>query len=90
MDTSVNSSFALQLYELIRTKADEKTAKEAVTAVEGIIDVRTKHLPTKEDLFKIKDELKEDNRKTREDLIKWFVGMFITLALMIIGLYIKK
>lgn len=79
MDTSTNSSFAVQLYELIRTKTDEKTAKEAVSAVEGIIDVRVKQLPTKEDLSKAK-----------EDLIKWFVGLFVTLALMIIGLYIRK
>ena len=42
--------------------------------------IKTKNLASKEDLA---------NAKT--DMIKWwFVGLFIALALMIIGLYFKK
>ncbi len=28
--------------------------------------------------------------QTKSDLIKWYVGLFVILALMIIGLYAKK
>jgi len=27
---------------------------------------------------------------TETDMIKWFVGLFLTLALMVVGLYFKK
>ena len=33
---------------------------------------------------------KEDLANTKIDMIKWFVGLFMALALMIIGLYFKK
>nr|WP_315417294.1 hypothetical protein [uncultured Pedobacter sp.] len=45
--------------------------------IEAKVD-KTTHLASKEDLA---------NAKT--DMIKWFVGLFIALALMIIGLYFK-
>ncbi|EGD33332.1 hypothetical protein HMPREF9071_2126 [Capnocytophaga sp. oral taxon 338 str. F0234] len=32
---------------------------------------------------------KEDLVQTKLDLIKWLVSLFVTLALMIIGLYLK-
>jgi hypothetical protein len=32
---------------------------------------------------------KADIANAKTDMIKWFVGLFITLALMIIGLYFK-
>jgi len=32
---------------------------------------------------------KEDLANAKTDMIKWFVGLFIALALMIIGLYLK-
>lgn len=33
---------------------------------------------------------KEDLANTKTEMIKWFVGLFFALALMIIGLYFKK
>jgi len=33
---------------------------------------------------------KEGLANAKNDMIKWFVSLFFTLALMIIGLYIKK
>jgi Protein of unknown function (DUF1640) len=47
----------------------------------------------KEDFYKIEIKMEQLNSKiesTKVDLIKWFVGLFFALALMIIGLYIKK
>jgi flagellar biogenesis protein FliO len=29
-------------------------------------------------------------KESKNDMLKWFVGMFFALALMIIGLYLKK
>ncbi|HEY8782001.1 MAG TPA: hypothetical protein VIM16_10325 [Mucilaginibacter sp.] len=40
---------------------------------------KTAHLASKEDLA-----------NTKTDMIKWFVGLFLALALMVIGLYFKK
>ena len=33
---------------------------------------------------------KEDLANTKTGMIKWFVGLFLALALMVIGLYFKK
>ncbi len=33
---------------------------------------------------------KEDLVNTKIDMIKWFVGLFLALALMVIGLYFKN
>lgn len=33
---------------------------------------------------------KKDLANTKIDIIKWFIGLFITLALMVIGLYFKN
>jgi hypothetical protein len=33
---------------------------------------------------------KEDLTQVKTDMIKWFVGLFLALALMVIGLYFKK
>ncbi len=40
---------------------------------------KTAHLASKEDLA-----------NTKTDMIKWFIGLFMALALMIIGLFFKK
>ena len=39
---------------------------------------KTRHLASKEDLA-----------NTKTEMIKWFVGLFFALALMVIGLYFK-
>lgn len=38
----------------------------------------------------VKQELELKIEQTKSDLLKWFIGLFIALALMIIGLYIKR
>ncbi|TRX41364.1 coiled-coil domain-containing protein [Flavobacterium restrictum] len=38
----------------------------------------------------IKGDLKNEIKESKNDMLKWFVGMFFALALMIIGLYLKK
>ncbi len=72
-----------QLYSLLSEKLDKDTAESLTAYIEAKIDKtvvdKTTHLASKEDLA---------NAKT--DMIKWFVGLFIALALMIIGLYFKS
>ncbi|TZF83667.1 hypothetical protein FW774_09335 [Pedobacter sp. BS3] len=71
-----------QLYTLLSEKVGKETAESLTTYIEAKIEHsvvdKTQHLASKADLA---------NAKT--DMIKWFVGLFLTLALMIIGLYLK-
>lgn len=71
-----------QLYQLLSEKMDKETAEALTTyiseRVKNDIQAKTENLVTKQDLA-----------NTKVDMIKWFFGMFITLALMIIGLYLK-
>jgi hypothetical protein len=47
------------------------------------VEHSTRHLASKEDLARGLTD-------TKTDMIKWFVGLFFVLVLMIIGLYLKK
>ncbi len=42
----------------------------------------------KEDVLKMEMPLKGEIKNTKHDTMKWFIGIFITLVLMILGLYI--
>lgn len=72
-----------QLYSLLSEKLDKDTAENLTAYIEAKIDKtvvdKTAHLASKEDLA---------NAKT--DMIKWFVGLFFALELMVIGLYFKN
>ncbi|QDW27739.1 hypothetical protein FFJ24_024030 [Pedobacter sp. KBS0701] len=71
-----------QLYALLSEKLDKDVAENLTSYIESKVDKtvvdKTAHLASKEDLA-----------NTKTDMIKWFVGLFIALALMIIGLYFK-
>lgn len=73
-------------YEFIK---DKEKAQEFVSKLEQTIDNRftekEKILATKKDISRL--ELKIAEVKT--EMIKWYVALFITLAIMIIGLYFK-
>lgn len=69
-----------ELYSLLSEKVGKETA-QSLTAyieqkIEKDIEHNTRHLATREDLEK---GFKEQSR--------WMLGVFITLALMILGLY---
>lgn len=70
----------IQLYELLSEKLGKETAKSVTTYIEQKIEKEvendTKHLATREDLER---GFKEQSR--------WILGVFITLSLMILGLY---
>lgn len=72
-----------QLYALLSEKLDKDIAEQLTSYIENKVDKtvidKTTHLASKEDLA-----------NTKTDMIKWFVGLFITLALMMVGLYFKN
>lgn len=100
MEVTSSSKFSLQLYELIRSRTDESTAKKAVEAVEGIVEQKAEQkltgVASKQDIFTLKNDFKGDIAELKSDLLKemsannrWLVGIIFVVALMVIGLYFK-
>jgi len=80
----------IQLYQILKEKMGDKEAEALVTFVDNKIkdnnETNLKKLSTKEDLLQLEIRLKDK----MTDQFKWVIGVFLTLALMIIGLYLKK
>ena len=80
----------IQLFQVIKQKLGDKEAEALVSFVDGKIkDNNTLNLnilSTKEDLLQLEIRLKDK----LSDQFKWVIGVFLTLALMIVGLYLKK
>jgi hypothetical protein len=78
-----------QLYGLLSDKLDRETAESLTSYIEAKIEKtivdKVDHLATKEDIANIKVDIAD----AKTDILKWTVGLFITLALMVIGLYFK-
>ena len=87
-------------------KLSDEKAKEFVDAIREEVQNDIKYensgfkSTVKEDFLKLELKLEQVNTKiesvkveikeSKNDMLKWFVGMFFALALMIIGLYLKK
>lgn len=73
----------IHLFNALKLKLGEKEAEELVTFVKTnvkeSIENEISNIATKKDLA-----------ETKVDIIKWVVGIFFALAMMIIGLYIKN
>jgi hypothetical protein len=80
----------IQLFQILKEKMGDKEAEALVTFVDNKIkdnnETNLKILSTKEDLLQLEIRLKDK----MTDQFKWVIGVFLTLALMIIGLYLKK
>ena len=80
----------IQLFQILKEKMGDKEAEALVTFVDNKIkdnnETSLKILSTKEDLLQLEIRLKDK----MTDQFKWVIGVFLTLALMIIGLYLKK
>jgi hypothetical protein len=78
----------IQLFQILKEKMGDEEA--LVTFVDNKIkdnnESNLKILSTKEDLLQLEIRLKDK----MTDQFKWVIGVFLTLALMIIGLYLKK
>ena len=99
------STTEIKLYDIFRKdlKLSDEKAKIFAEIVQETVMNEVKHQQTeyksqnKEDLLKLEmqltskiEQLNIKIETTKVDLIKWFVGLFFALALMIIGLYIQK
>lgn len=80
----------VQLFQILKQKIGEQEAEALVSFVDGKIkennEINLNILSTKEDLLQLEISLKNK----LSDQFKWIIGVFLTLALMIIGLYLKK
>ncbi len=92
------STTEIKLYDIFRKDlklSDEKARIFAEVVQETVVN-EVKHQQTefksqnKEDLLKLEMQVTTKIEQSKYDLIKWFVGLFVALAMMIIGLYIKK
>jgi hypothetical protein len=99
------STVNINLYNILKAdfKLSDAKAQEFVEAIREEVQNDIKYENTdfrsavREDFLKLElklsNEIKDvrmEIKDTKSDILKWFVGIFITLALMIIGLYIKK
>ncbi len=84
------STLELKVYEIFKNKLGEKEAETVIEYFESKTEEKYQQkkdvLLTKED----KIELISKIESSKTDMIKWFVAFFITLVLMIAGLYFKK
>ncbi len=80
------STLDLQIYELLKSRFGEKEAAMFIEYIEQKTEDKVKS-----NLSPISNTMatKENLSEVKFDLIKWMVTLFITLALMIIGLYFK-
>jgi hypothetical protein len=92
------STTEIKLYDIFRKdlKLDDNRAKIFAEVVQETIQNEVKHQSTefksqiKEDFFKIDlriESVRGEIKESKNDMIKWFFAFFITLALMILGLY---
>lgn len=76
----------IKLYDLFRNdlKLNELKAREFVEAIDNTISQEVR-----QDKFEVatKDFVKKEITEAKNGMIKWFVGFFITLVVMILGLY---
>jgi len=84
------STLELKTYEIFKNKLGEK---EAETIIEYFESKAEEKYQQKKDVLLTKDdkiELISKIEATKTEMIKWFVAFFITVILMIAGLYFKK
>ncbi len=95
------STLELRAYEIFKNKLGEKEAEVVLEYFDSKSEEKYQQkkdvLLTKEDKIEliskiesINTELNSKIESTKTDMIKWFFAFFITLALMIAGLYLKK
>ena len=84
----------IELYKILKTKFTEVEAETIVAGLEQTVtntfESRKNEFATKEDIVKLESKLELKIVETKVDLIKWVFAFFAALAVMIIGLYLKK
>ena len=95
---ALTSYIATSVTENVKKEVDTKAAtfvnKEDIARYKSEVKddlylIRKDMFLMKEDIFKEIHKIRSEANQNKFDLIKWFISLFITLALMIIGLYLK-
>ena len=90
-DEALTSYIATSVTENVKREVDTKAAtfvnKEDIARYKS--EVKDDLYLIRKDMFLMKEDLRKEIYQVKFDLIKWLVSLFVTLALMIIGLYLK-
>ena len=89
------STTKIKLHDFFRKdlKLDDNRAKVFTDVLYETIENQANKTATeyksffKEDMLKMEMQLRGEIKETKTDMIKWFFAFFITLVLMILGLY---
>lgn len=89
------SATEIKLYDFFRKelKLDDNRAKIFTEILYESIENNTSRINTQykselqSDLQKMEMQLRAEIKDTKTDMIKWFFAFFVTLVLMILGLY---
>lgn len=89
------SATDIKLYDIFRNdlKLSDARAKIFAEVVQETINNEVNHQQTdfksqiKEDFLKLEMQLTSKIEQTKSDMIKWFFTFFITLVVMILGVY---
>ena len=88
---ALTSYIATSVTENVKREVDIKAAtfvnKEDIARYKS--EVKDDLYLIRKDMFLMKEDLRKEIYQVKFDLIKWLVSLFVTLALMIIGLYLK-
>ncbi len=88
---ALTSYIATSVTENVKGEVDTKAAifvnKEDIARYKS--EVKDDLYLIRKDMFLMKEDLRKEIYQVKFDLIKWLVSLFVTLALMIIGLYLK-
>ena len=85
--TSIATSVTENVKKEVDTKAATFVNKEDIAHYKS--EVKDDLYLIRKDMFLMKEDLRKEIYQVKFDLIKWLVSLFVTLALMIIGLYLK-
>jgi len=76
-----------RLNNLLSRKLGDELAEDLTTFISESIKEQVKDETTD---IATKDFVQKEISESKTDMIKWFVGLFMILAAMIIGLYFRK
>lgn len=96
----MSTAATIGLYDMLRVKLGENEARIFVQNFEERFEEKFAEqkdiLATKQDIAdlrvqmaQLEGRLQAQIAESKSDMIKWMFGFFITLALMIVGLYLK-
>jgi hypothetical protein len=91
----MTSSVSLtQLYDILSLKFGKQEAQSIVqfieTKIETKVEEQTKGLATREDVLNLEVRMEKGFKEVEKSIrtqSQWMLGIFITLALMVLGLY---